>query len=315
MDETLSRKAGIECFSVEAESAWQLLRWIHYEMPDAEFAMLRADVEPRITSGANMPPMELVDETNRLAAAYFIHLDGKVATLGGLRARRGCESLAGRLLDEYQSRLQAQGVAQIQALVDVSNVATKMAMLHSGFRQVTTVRHLLFDLVTMQPIRGSWDSRFELRAASEFSRGDVDKLVAQTFEGTLDCPHLDGLRSSSEVVAGFLEAKAWDRELPWKVLCEGSKLVGCAFVNPHPRNIFELAYVGLTPAVRGRGLGRKLVQATIDDCRKRGGHYLATAVDTQNWPACEIYRSLYFTELRELGVWLPKSAQRQQAVA
>lgn len=315
MDETLSRKASIECFSVRPESAWQLLRWIHFEMPETEFAALLADVEPRINSGKNLPPIELVEGNNRVAAAYFVHLEGKVATLGGLRARRGYETLAGRLLNEFQSRLQVAGVSQIQALVDVNNVATKMAMLHSSFRQVTTVRHLLFDLVSVQPLRRAFDTRFQLRPACEFSRDTVNAIVEETFDGTLDCPELDGVRTSDEVVTGFLESKAWDQQLPWQVLCDGSKLVGCSFVNPHPQNIFELAYVGLIPAVRGQGLGRMLVQSAIDDCRARGGRYLATAVDTQNWPACEIYRSLYFSDLRELGVWLPKIAHSQQAVA
>lgn len=315
MDKTLSHNAGIACYSVLPESTWQLLRWIHLDMANDDFAALLADIEPRIARETSLPPIELVDANVRVAAAYFIELDGKVATLGGLRAKSGYEALAGQLMNEYRCRLQASGVTQIQALVDVENVATKMVLLHSSFRQVTTIRHLLFDLISMQPSRTHLETGFRLRNACEFARSDVDALVERTFEGTLDCPELDGLRSSEQIVAGFLESKAWDEQLPWRVLCEGSTPVGCSFVNPHPKHIFELVYVGLAPEVRGRRLGRTLVQSAIEDCRRLGGHYLTTAVDTQNWPACEIYRSLFFSELRELGVWLPKIAKSQQAAA
>ena len=286
-------------------------------MPEDEFNALLTDIEPRITSGCSLPPMELVEGRTRVAAAYFIKLEGSVATLGGLRTKPGREMQAGKLIDQYLKQMQASGIAQIQALVDANDVSAKLAMLYSSFRQVTTVKHLLFDLNLA--VCGTDVPRlkqdFRVRPACEFSRESVDQLVAKTFEATLDCPDLDGLRSSSEVVGGFLESKPWDESLPWWILCEGAKPVGCSFVNPHPKSIYELAYVGLVPSVRGQGLGRFLVESAIADCRRRGGEYLATAVDMQNWPAQDIYRSLCFSELRELGVWLPKVAKSLQAAA
>jgi len=317
MNQTVSHNASNHYYSVLPESTWQLLRWIHFAMPVAEFAALVADIEPRISGGSTVAPMELVEDSTRVAAAYFIQLEGSVATLGGVRAKVGREMQAGKLIDLYLRQMQATGIAQVQALVDANDVAAKLAMLNSSFRQVTTVKHLVFDLSLSRfnPNLSRLSSTFQLRPACEFPRDCVDQLVAETFEATLDCPDLDGVRSSAEVVGGFLESKPWDENLPWWVLCKGSTPVGCSFVNPHPKSVFELAYVGLVPAVRGQGLGRVLVEAAIADCSSRGGEYLATAVDTQNWPAQEIYRSLCFSELRELGVWLPKVAKSQQAAA
>ncbi len=308
---------AITPISILPESIWQLLRWIHFELPDEEFAMLLADIEPRISRQSQLAPMEIVEGRSRVVAAYFIQLEGSVATLGGLRTKVGRELLAGELIDEYFRKLQAAGIAQVQALVDSKDVAAKLAMLHSSFRQVTTVRHLLFDLRIpfSQTNFSRLASNYSLRPACEFTRERVDQLVDETFQATLDCPDLDGLRTSAEVVGGLLEAKPWDENLPWWVLCQGSTPVGCSFVNPHPKSIYELAYVGLVPSVRGRGLGRLLVEAAMADCSRHGGEYLATAVDIQNWPACHIYRSLRFSELRELGVWLPKVAKSQLATA
>ncbi len=309
MKKTVSQSGSVTCYSVQPESIWQLLRWVHFDMADPDFANLLADVAPRLATPDAMLPLELVDGRSRVAAAYFVPLAGSVATLGGMRVRTGHEASAGVLLGEYLRQLKQSSVAQVQALVDVRDLSTKMAMLHSPFRQVTTIRHLLFDLQFNLCPAVALEETYQVAPAHHFPQADVIRLVEQSFVGTLDCPELDGTRSAAEVVTGFLESQRWDESLPWLVLCQRDMPIGCAFINQHPRSIFELAYIGLVKAFRGRGLGKALVVAAMEACRQRGGHYLTTAVDTQNWPACKIYSDLQFSELRELGVWLPKRSK------
>lgn len=315
MRETVSNNNSIECYSVPPEGIWQVLRWIHYDLSEVDFAALRADIEPRLESNLPFNPLELVQAGVRIAAAYFLPLCGSVATLGGLRAKRECETQAGMVMQEFQNRLDSAGIAQIQALIDVNNVSSRLVMLNSPFRQVTTVRHLWFDLLNVSELSAPSIAGYSCLPACRFSKLEFDSLVEETFEGTLDCPDLDGVRSASDVVSGFLESKVWDANLTWWVLCDGPKPIGCALVNSHPRGIFELAYVGLVPASRGRGLGQELVNFALHQCRDLGGSYFTTAVDTKNWPACMIYDSLGFSELRELAVWLPKVTKSRQIVA
>ncbi len=315
MRETVSTNTSIECCSVAAESIWQVLRWIHSELSEREFAALLADIQPRLLSTPKLMPLELLENGSRIAAAYFLLLHGNVATLGGLRAKRECEAKAGYLVKEYQQRLVDAGIAQIQALTDVKNISTKMVMLNSPFRQVTTVRHLWIDLKNKAAVRCPDLDGYTCEPASRFPRVEFDRLVEATFVGTLDCPDLDGVRSPAEVVSGFLETKTWEAGLPWWVLCRQGQPVGCALVNVHPQQICELAYVGLIPSSRGRGLGRALVSFVVEHCRQSGGSYFTTAVDTQNWPACKIYEALKFSELRELAVWLPKISKTHHIVA
>jgi ribosomal protein S18 acetylase RimI-like enzyme len=206
-------------------------------------------------------------------------------------------------------------VAQIQALIDVNNVSSRLVMLNSPFYQATTVRHLWFNLRSLAMATESVIAGYSCQPATQFSKSEIDTLVEATFVETLDCPALDGLRSPSEVVNGFLESRTWDASLPWWVLCSDGKPIGCALVNGHPQSIFELAYVGLKPAWRGRGLGRALVDIALHRCRKLGGSYFTTAVDTKNWPACRIYDTLGFSQIRELAVWLPKVDKSQRNIA
>lgn len=315
MRETVSNNSSIECYPVPLESVWQVLRWIHFDLSEADFVALLADIQPRLVANSELMPLEIVCDGARLAAAYFLRLSGNVATLGGLRARRDHEPQASELMQEFQRRMNYLGVAQVQVLLDVNNVSSRIVMLNSPFRQATTVRHLWFNLLNLDNKSDTAISGYSCIPASRFTKSEIDTLVEATFVGTLDCPDLDGLRSPSEVVSGFLESKPWDDNLPWWVLCSGAKPIGCALVNRHPQGIFELAYVGLSPLWRGLGLGRELVRFALHNCRSLGGSYFTTAVDTKNWPACRIYDSLGFAEIRELAVWLPKVDKSQRNVA
>ena len=315
MRETVSNNSSIECCAVPPESVGQVLRWIHGELPENDFAALRSDVEPRLAANPDLTPLQIVDGASRVAAAYFIRLNGNVATLGGLRAMSGYEAQAGFLLQDFQQLLKRAGIAQIQALLDVNNLSSRMVMLNSPFRQVTTVRHLWLNLHNMSPTAELAMAGYSFYPASRFQRSQVEALVEATFIGSLDCPDVDGLRTGSDVVNGFLESKAWDQSLPWWILCDEHAPIGCALVNTHPKGIFEFAYIGLIQSARGRGLGRALVDFAIRVCRSHSGSIITTAVDTQNRPACRIYASLGFTELRELAVWLPKDAKNHQVTA
>jgi ribosomal protein S18 acetylase RimI-like enzyme len=315
MRETVSNNTSIECYQVPLESVRQVLRWIHFDLSESDFVALLADIQPRFAADPELLPLEIVRDGSRVAAAYFLRLSGNVATLGGLRAKRECESQAAVVMQEFNHQLTQAGVAQIQALLDVNNASSRMVMLNSPFRQVTTVRHLWFDLLQLSD-QSEWPlSPQSCLPANLFSRAEMDALVEATLAGSLDFPELDGLRGPSEVVSGFLESQTWDANLPWWVLCAEGKPIGCVLVNSHPQGIHELTYVGLHPTWRGSGLGRELVRFALRSCRKLGGTYFTTAVDTRNWPACRIYDSLGFTEIRELAVWLPKVEMNQRHVA
>ena len=315
MCETVSNNSSLECLAVPPERVRHLLRWIHFDLSENDFATLLDDVEPRLVAEPKLTLLQIIEGGSPVAAAYFIRLDGSVATLGGLRATSGFEAQAGLLLQEFQGLLNRAGIAQIQALLNVDNLSSRMVMLNSPFRQVTTVRQLCLDLHNVSPTAELPLVGYTCQPASQFTRRDVEALVEATFSGSLDCPVLEGLRTGSEVVQGFLESQAWDQSLPWWVLCDGPTPIGCALVNTHLEGSFEFAYTGLIQSVRGRGLGRALVDYAIRICRERGGSYVTTAVDSQNWPACKIYDSLGFTEIRELAVWLPKVAKNHQVAA
>ena len=63
------------------------------------------------------------------------------------------------------------------------------------------------------------------------------------------------------------------------------------------RDVWEVVYLGLTPAARGRGLGRAVLQHALELARTHVSQ-LELAVDCRNTPATRLYQSTGFTRPR-----------------
>jgi GNAT superfamily N-acetyltransferase len=122
------------------------------------------------------------------------------------------------------------------------------------------------------------------------------RLLPATYEGTLDCPELSSVRRPIDVVASHRAAGAWTPELWWLIHVDG-EAEGVALFNPIPeQDAVELVYFGLTPRVRGRGLGRRLLQHAFERFAHRGEHLITCACDERNAPAMRMYESLGMRE-------------------
>ncbi len=129
--------------------------------------------------------------------------------------------------------------------------------------------------------------------------GTVDEALIAAMDAsyieTLDCPELCGLRSTGDILTSHKATGIHDPSLWWIVMYEG-KPHGCALFSPCPdQRSFELVYLGLSPALRGKGLGLKLMRHGIGECAKINSTWsMACAVDERNGPAIKLYESLQF---------------------
>src|SRR5207248_437975 len=79
--------------------------------------------------------------------------------------------------------------------------------------------------------------------------------LARTYEDTLDCPEVSGVRTIEQVIEGY---RAQGRYEPgrWWLAREAGRPVGVAIVTALPGSgDWEVGYMGLVPPARGRGLG------------------------------------------------------------
>ncbi len=145
-----------------------------------------------------------------------------------------------------------------------------------------------------------WPGGVEVRACELGERDEalVARALETSYEGTLDCPELCGLRETADVMASHRATGRWEPCMWWLALRDGEP-VGCVLLNPCPEiGSVELVYLGLSPAVRGVGLADALLRAAISASATRGGE-LTCAVDRRNEPACRLYARHGFRRFAE----------------
>lgn len=168
----------------------------------------------------------------------------------------------------------------------------------------------LADLEFMTATPGEQASGLEAKLLLEWERyrpedrARLATLLERTYEQTLDCPGLDGLRRIEDVLDGYERTGVPMPEWWWIVRSEGGD-VGCLLLADHPRDgRAELLYMGLVPQARGRGWGRRLVRQALRLTHDAGRKQLTLAVDARNEPAVRAYVGEGFRTWQARSVWV-----------
>jgi ribosomal protein S18 acetylase RimI-like enzyme len=120
------------------------------------------------------------------------------------------------------------------------------------------------------------------------------QVVAGSYEGSLDCPGLNGRRDIDDVLAGHRASGEFDPRL-WHVLVEERpdaepRPLGALLLSKSLHaDALELVYLGLMPDARGRGLGDFFMQLALAVTAREERSALSLAVDSRNTPALRLY--------------------------
>jgi ribosomal protein S18 acetylase RimI-like enzyme len=219
-----------------------------------------------------------------------------------VQAESASPDIASQLVEAVAARVETRGAKFIQCLLDPGDTAGCEALARGGIPYAT-------DLILL--------SRSLVEATPDFSGGSLSvecytpglhaafsRLVERTYTGTLDCPVLASVRGGDD----SLEAhRATGEFVPggWRLYREGDKDVGILLLAGHPeRDTWEVAYLGVVPEARGRGLGRSILRDGLVFARRSGRNIVELAVDAANTPAIHLYRRLGFGEVRRFAVHL-----------
>ena len=119
-------------------------------------------------------------------------------------------------------------------------------------------------------------------------------LMDRTYKDTADCPALNGIRETSDVVDGYRAVGRFSPDL-WLLVRHADQDIGCLLLTDHPDDhALELVYMGIVPESRGRGFGIEIVRYAQWVTRTHGRQRLLLAVDAANAPAIEIYAAAGF---------------------
>lgn len=292
------------------------LVWLHSDLSRIDFKAVLQDMAGRLRQQPTelrslFVPRVLRIRGEILAACYFKPLAGGVATLAKIRSTGGWEQAAVDLMSRQAADLQNRGIAQVQAVVPEGDAATADLLARAGWNHLTHVQHQWLDCRPYEtaPAHAPPTAAQLWRPANTLARSRFARLIEGTFQQTLDCPALNGLRDSSQVLEGFLEGRSWRSvDRLWEVLQYRGQLAGCLIMQAHGQELLELTYLGLLPQARGQRLGQQLIVRAQQHCQQRKVQALVAAVDEQNWPALQLYRQLGFEPQQRFEVWLYKAS-------
>src|SRR5262249_55163100 len=130
------------------------------------------------------------------------------------------------------------------------------------------------------------------------------RLVGRTYEKTLDCRELDGVRDVEQVINDYQGTGVYRPE-NWLFVRYGGEDVGVLLLADHPKGRhWELMYMALVPEARGRGWGRQITRYAQWLARGASVERIVAAVDAANMPAVAMYRDTGFVLWDQRAVYV-----------
>lgn len=199
-----------------------------------------------------------------------------------------------RFLAEHRVHL-AQEVLSIDALEDAAHSRS------AGYHIEIELHYLAADRQVFPTTRPASELTFLLYTDAQHDR--LAKVLELTYLDTLDCPELNGVRSTTDTIAGY-RATGEFRPEAWSLVQHQGEDVGCVLVGFHPPWMAELIYMGLIPRARGRGWGRVLTNWALWTAQQMNCAVLSVAVDGRNTPARRAYEQAQFAPFDQRRVML-----------
>mgnify|MGYP006295172337 CR=1 FL=1 len=189
------------------------------------------------------------------------------------------------------------GMAYVQALNDVDAGPQVRVLEQAGLRRLAEL--VCLDRGPGPVCEPTTASNIRWASAEAVSEQVLGRLIARTYEGTLDCPAVTGLRTMEQVLAGLRDSGTYRPD--WWLIAETDRgePIGCALVNDgRDDGAAEIVYLGVVPEHRGRGLGKALVTRAVTAPLGAGRDTIQVIADAANGPAMSVYEGTGFTESR-----------------
>ena len=212
------------------------------------------------------------------------------------------DHLVASLFAHVHRGLAATGAQLAQSLLTPGDQTTAALFGRGGFSHAADLLYLAAEIQDGAPLLSALP--FECVAFQPGDEARLGALIERTYVGTLDCPRIDGLRNTADVVAGYQAVGTYHPAL-WSIVRSAGDDVGCLLVNLHPEvGHAEIVYLALTPEVRGRGWGLALARFAQSLASQAGCQRVVLAVDAANHPAIRLYEQAGFVVFDRRAVWL-----------
>ena len=201
--------------------------------------------------------------------------------------------VVGQLVRTASEDQASREVCLIQSLLDPSQVLEAKSLKAGGFAEMATLVYL------QQELNGSMgevvlDPSIELVAWSPERRSLFEQVILESYEETMDCPGMLGLRHIDDIIASHMASGRFVPEL-WFVAKIDDQPAAVMLLNLVPqRQAFELVYLGVGLPWRRRGISKKLLSYGMGLCGRYDVSSMILAVDDSNTPAKHLYQEMGF---------------------
>lgn len=241
------------------------------------------------------------------AAAMVVANPGKTGMLIHCPPGHGVQSdILAKVVRNASIQAIQSGLSFVQCLVEPSAATSHEVLNIAGFS-------LLAELIYMsKALHGDTtpdiaEQSYTWRHYGQFDDAELAEVISLTYQQSLDCPGLAGLRKMQDVIASHKSSGLFQPGTWWVVSMQG-RPAGCILVNDYlPANAADVVYLGVAPAFRGRGLSRLMLRRAGREAGARHMDQLTLAVDAANFYAYRVYQSEGFHETaRRLAYALTK---------
>ncbi len=208
-----------------------------------------------------------------------------------------------RLLQRGLRRARDRGAKLAQSLLSPEEAPMAASLERNGFRHVTRLWYLAHDL-ELPAARPATPFRLDYLPYREDRPSEFHRTLLRTYEGTLDCPEVSGVRTIEEVIAGHRAQGRFDPDR-WWLARDGGRPAGVLLLTEAPESgAVDVSYVGVVPEARRRGFGRALLLKALFEAKAGGAGRVTLSVDARNDPALHLYRGLGFAPYDRREVYL-----------
>ena len=280
------------------------------DQPDVAQSQLDARVDALVSyaeqKGLSLERCLFVRREGRICAACLaVDAPGRMTSvfLPSAPERLAAEGVVTAILARTVQDARSRGTRVVQACI--APEARREAELYrqAGFAYLAQLIYMDRDATVptgVDPHRPKL--RYEAYTPDEHAR--FAGIVRGTYEASLDCTALNAVREIDDILASHRGSGPFRPEL-WQSAWVGGEPIGAVLLSSPPeRWAWEVAYLGLLPAWRGRGYGRCLLAHAIALCRAQAVPTLTLSVDAANRPALALYRGFGFVETLRRDVWM-----------
>lgn len=130
------------------------------------------------------------------------------------------------------------------------------------------------------------------------------RVLQDTYEGSLDCPGINGVRDIEDIMATHRSTGVFNPRT-WFMGIADRDPVGVLLLSAVPeQGALEVVYMGLRPASRRKGYASALIEHAVRTARDAAALRLTLAVDAENTPARRLYSRFGFEETSRRSAWV-----------